>query len=88
MTTNNGGEWFWQGAGEHLLNDIDFTLQQTGWAVSDNGSVLKSTNNGFNWDVNKGDMDSSLYSVDFINSYTGWAVGENGVIIKTTNGGE
>jgi len=65
------------------LNSVYFTDEKTGWAVGNEGAIIKTEDGGNNWIYKSG----RLYSVFFINSNIGWAVG-NGFIIKTIDGGK
>jgi photosystem II stability/assembly factor-like uncharacterized protein len=61
---------------------------ETGYAVGDYNTILKTTNGGGNW-VSRPAGTTQLYGVHFPrNVQTGYAVGYNGTILKTTNGGE
>lgn len=60
---------------------------QTGWAVGDNGTILKTTDGGNTWGLQTSGTTESLQSVHFINTQTGYIVGTNGVILKTVTGG-
>jgi photosystem II stability/assembly factor-like uncharacterized protein len=54
-----------------------------GWAVGDNGKVLKTTNGGTDWNLYYTDPDNSkLNSVYFVDTSLGFAVGANGTILK------
>jgi photosystem II stability/assembly factor-like uncharacterized protein len=82
------------------LNDIFFINQNTGWAVGDNGTIVKTTNGGFSWYNQSSGTSLVLRKVQFINSNSGWIVGGNfnsspnpfcefsSVRLKTTNGGQ
>jgi photosystem II stability/assembly factor-like uncharacterized protein len=82
---------------QYILNSVYFTNSSTGYAVGTDwtfGSdvILKTTNAGSSWTVQKSGGSSILYSVHFPDSSTGYAVGEDwvyggGIILKTTDGG-
>lgn len=78
--------WVYCGiASNYNLQDVFFIDKNTGWTVSLNGVILKTTDGGTNWSV----LSSSTYSISgihFINASEGWAVG-NGTILRTTDGG-
>ncbi len=69
-------------------NGICMVNDTTGWAVGDNGVIIKTTD-GLNWyqQTNPDTSDQSLYNVFFLNASEGWATGSGGVILHTTNGG-
>jgi len=50
-------------------------------------TILKSTDNGFTWNVIYDNPGPWLRSITFTDALHGFAVGNNGVIIATTNGG-
>jgi photosystem II stability/assembly factor-like uncharacterized protein len=93
-TIDGGATWSYQ------MNQIFQTSNQprsvffidanSGWAVGDNGTILKTTDGGQNWISKTSGTTSDLNSVQFVNSQIGWAVvAENlGDVIKTTDGGE
>ncbi len=73
---------------DHWLFGADFISSNTGWAVGDSGTVVKTTNAGVTWTVLKDGSAETFEAVDFIDSLNGWAVGDNlGMIVKTTDGG-
>ena len=69
-------------------NAIYMVNNTTGWAVGDNGVIIK-TSDGTNWNYqsNPDTKRSTLNNVYFLSSNEGWAVGDNGVILHTINGG-
>ncbi len=73
--------------GNHL-NDIQFVNPTTGWAVGNYGTILKTTNNGANWNVQSLSDSIHFLAVQFTSSSTGWVCGTKGTILKTTDGGE
>ena len=83
------GQWTWQNPlpQGNSLNSVHFPDANTGYAVSDYGSILKTTNGGTTWTVKSNGTNNNLCSVYFTNSNTGYAVGVYGTIIKTINGG-
>jgi photosystem II stability/assembly factor-like uncharacterized protein len=80
--------WVQQTSGitQHL-NSIFFTSIDTGWAVGNNGNVIKTTNGGSNWNLQATLNDRLLRTVNFINSSTGFTSGMLSNIYKTTNAG-
>ncbi len=69
------------------LYDVCFVDSNTGWAVGENGTVLKTNNGGDAWALQASGVSYHLHAVCFTNSENGWAVGANGTILHTTNGG-
>jgi photosystem II stability/assembly factor-like uncharacterized protein len=82
------------------LRAIHFIDNQTGFASSYDGKIIKTTDAGSTWDELETNTTVPLYGIDFINSTIGFVVGGksscggNGcipigaVILKTTDGGE
>jgi photosystem II stability/assembly factor-like uncharacterized protein len=83
-TTNSGLNWSLQTL-SYNLNGISFPSVDTGYIVSEPGSVLKTTNCGENWII-KSTLPYGLRCIYFINNNTGWVAA--GRIYKTTNGGD
>ncbi len=71
----------------NYLYSVYFVSDNTGWAVGQAGTVLKTTDAGVNWLLQNASAPGFLYSVFFIDGNTGWTVGQNGAIRKTTNAG-
>ena len=69
------------------LFSVDFVDQNTGWAVGDGGTILKTTNGGTNWILQTSGTTFNLWSVDFVDQNIGWSVGGDGTILNTTDGG-
>jgi len=74
----------------YSYNGICFVNNTNGWAVGDNGVIIR-TIDGKNW-VGQTNPDTqspkrTLNDVCFLNSNEGWAVGNAGVILHTTDGG-
>ena len=69
------------------LNAVYFVDSQSGWAVGDAGTILKTTNGGQTWSVYTIPSQADLLDVFFYDASNGWAVGDNATFAKTTNGG-
>ncbi len=76
------------------LNDVYFIDELAGWAVGDEGLVLRTTDGGETWDNINSGFSQNFYSVHFVNADRGWIAGYNngspldGVLLRTTNGGQ
>ena len=70
-----------------VLNSVCFSDANTGYAVGDYGTILKSTDGGASWNIQPSMTYKNLYSVYFPGANTGYAVGANGTILKNTDGG-
>ena len=72
------------------LNCI-FLLQdngnRVGWIAGNNGTLLKTTNCGINWNIKYTGVTNKLNNIRFYDSSSGWIMGSNGLIMKTINGG-
>jgi len=73
------------GTTQHL-NDVYFMDAQTGIAVGDSGTILRSTDGGLNWSTVLSVDTIRLTKVKFFNNQTGIALGTQ--LYKTTNGGQ
>ena len=75
------------------VDDIFMVNTQTGYAVSGDGKIVKTTNGGDNWTLLQ--QNSSVYcrSVEFINTQKGfvggfsWSGGATNILRRTTDGG-
>lgn len=85
-TTDGGISWIdkYVTASEQF-ESVYFINQNIGWAVGIDFVIVKTTDGGNNWFVQK-NCNFSLTSIQFIDENTGWTVGSYG-ILKTTNSG-
>ncbi len=72
---------------QNNLCDVTLINENTGWAIGDSGTIIKTTNGGIDWFTQESNTVYSLRGVNFIDVNSGWAVGENGTILKTSDGG-
>jgi photosystem II stability/assembly factor-like uncharacterized protein len=64
-------QWFPQNSGTTKnLNDVYFTDANTGYAVGDSGTILKTTDGG-NWVAQNSGTKKCLHSVYFLDLMTG-----------------
>ncbi len=75
------------------LSAVDFVSDSIGWAVGDNGTVIKTTDGGVSWTqqgpiVPQGasDRDTGVWDVCFVDASTGY-IAADGAVYKTSNGG-
>ncbi len=84
--------WFWQQPlpTGNSLKDVKFVDHQTGYAVGDVGTIVKSTNGGFNWFTLNNPKKSQLWGIDFApgNANVLVAVGDSGLILRSSNAGD
>lgn len=71
----------------YTFSSIDFINSNTGWCVGDSGTIVKTTNGGYNWLYQNLPSRLMLMSTKFINENTGFVCGDSGKILKTTNSG-
>lgn len=68
------------------LRHVHFVSSLTGWAVGENGTVIKTTNGGANWfSQNINSPSEIVIGCFFTDSLTGWVGGSS--VYKTTDGG-
>ncbi len=82
--------WFWSNPKPqgNQLRAVCFVDNNTGYAVGQWGTILKTSDGGANWTLQSSGTTQGLVSVQFpLNATTGYAVGGKGQILKTTNGG-
>jgi photosystem II stability/assembly factor-like uncharacterized protein len=88
-TTNSGTDWITV-MNTNPLWDIDFPISATGligYAVGENGTILKTFNGGLSWPPQQSGTSVRLNGVYFLDLDFGFAVGDNGTILRTTDGG-
>lgn len=89
--------WVWQNPkpfGGMYNQGIYFLNQSTGWIAQGNGSLLKTTNAGNNWNVisinPQSYYEQFFYQSYFFDELTGYitgSAGNDGIILKTSDGG-
>lgn len=89
------GQWYPQNSGTtKILNAVYFLDENTGWAVGEDGTILKTTDSGSEWIIQQSVTEQNLTDIQFVDANDGWIVsgyylssGEHALILKTTNGG-
>jgi len=85
-------QWVVQSSGVSVnLYDMKFINRNTGWAVGENGTILKTANGGINWNLVDNpsfNMGKILNEISVIDSNIAYVVGAHSTYLKTTNGGE
>jgi photosystem II stability/assembly factor-like uncharacterized protein len=87
-TTNGGSNWITTFFSNPLWS-VDFPISGAsliGYAVGDQGTILKTYNAGDNWQQQISGTSLRLNKVHFKDIDFGFAVGENGTILRTWNG--
>jgi photosystem II stability/assembly factor-like uncharacterized protein len=69
------------------LFGVSFTSSLKGWAIGENGTMIKTTNGGSTWETLPSPASSNLNDLKFVDSLRGWIVGDNNTILSTTDGG-
>jgi photosystem II stability/assembly factor-like uncharacterized protein len=88
-TIDGGQTWVQQTNGQYKqLSGVHFPAPDTGWAVGNQGFILRTLNGGTNWIPQTSGTTQLLRSVYFITTTTGVAVGGGGTIKRTTDGGQ
>ena len=88
MVNGATAQWIIQNSGtSNSLYGVYFTDTNTGYAVGQNGTILKTINGGNEWTALTSGTTRSLISVYFTDINTGYTVGDSGIILKTTNAG-
>jgi hypothetical protein len=82
-------QWTWQNPlpQGNTLNSVYFPDTNTGYAVGDYGTIVKSGDGGATWTKLLSGTTHFFTSVYFTDANSGYVVGEGETILKTTNGG-
>jgi photosystem II stability/assembly factor-like uncharacterized protein len=72
---------------QESLNAVAFLTVASGIVVGDNGTILQTTNGGYNWRPVGGLITQNLYGVSLADSLTVVAVGEKGKILRSVDRG-
>ena len=89
-TTDGGNSWT-STLFTNPLWSIDFPISNSsliGFAVGDDGVILKTYNAGMDWSSQQIGTNNKLNKVFFKDLDFGFAVGANGIILRTISGGE
>jgi photosystem II stability/assembly factor-like uncharacterized protein len=81
-------EWVQRPSGTNeKLNSLFCGFNNPIWVVGNNGTLLKSTDEGNNWSKKTLPYTNNFNSIYFNNSLTGFITGSNGLILKTSDSG-
>lgn len=75
-------------ATDQVLRALCFVDSFNGWVVGDNGTIVRTSDGGFNWFPQESGIEDTLLDVYFTDSLRGWAVGKNGTVVRTEDGGQ
>ena len=83
-------QWYWQNPlpQGNTISSISFVDVNNGFMVGLDGTILKTTNGGDDWEIKASGTKKQLLSVIFVDENNGWIVGQDGLIIKTSDGGD
>ncbi|MCD4773248.1 MAG: T9SS type A sorting domain-containing protein [Bacteroidales bacterium] len=87
---NLGDTWIHQfpdGPTHQDLLATEFVNENTGWAVGNNGAVIKTIDGGISWISQNAGINQNLTDIQFLDENMGWVVGDTGIILFTQNGG-
>jgi photosystem II stability/assembly factor-like uncharacterized protein len=85
-STNGGVDWTQKNLNySGRIYGIDFINKNVGWAVGEQGLILRTQDGGTSWNMIK--TVHNLYAVHFINGTSGFAVGDNGTMLMSSNEG-
>ncbi len=71
----------------NFYNYISQLIVPFGCIVGDNGTILRTTNWGDNWNIIDAGITNKLNYIHFSDSMTCWITGSNGLFMKSTNRG-
>lgn len=76
---------------QDFYDDVAFTNEATGYAVSRTGKIIKTTNGGTNWTKLSSNVTFPLKKIQFVTENLGYVIGGDDTgsfILKTTNAGQ
>jgi hypothetical protein len=88
MTVDGGQNWLSQDPGTNeCLNAVRFTDVNTGYAVGEHGTIIKTNDGGLHWEKQFSCTTADLEAICFLEADNGYVVGWHGAVLKTSNGG-
>ena len=80
--------WIWQNPYPqgNDLHSVKF-IGSKGWSAGNYGTILRTSNNGQNWNNQMSYTNQKLNSIYCMDEFNVWAVGNNGTILNTSNSG-
>jgi len=70
------------------LKSVHMYDENLGWAIGENGVVLKTIDGGVNWISVSPPVNANFNRVRFLDTLNGYAVGDGGEIMKSNDGGD
>ncbi|HEY3250669.1 MAG TPA: YCF48-related protein, partial [Ignavibacteria bacterium] len=86
-TTDAGETWIVHAVINKDLNDICFSSTNVGYAVGEDGTILKTTDGSTIWNLQQSNTNLDINSVFFLQDDLGFTAGNSGSAQKTINGG-
>ena len=86
-TMDGGGSWETVYFSTTPVYGIDFSYSGIGFAVGEDGVILRSLDMGQTWNEVDSGVSNPLYAVNFPSDTVGYAVGSSGLILRTADGG-
>src|SRR5438132_13178514 len=88
--TDGSSSWHWQNPlpQGNNLRGASFVDADTGTAVGEYGTIVRTTDGGNSWTVQVSGTTQALWAVSFTDANNGTAVGEGGTIVRTKDGGD
>lgn len=78
---------------DKILRHVQFVNPDTGWAAGEDGTIIRTNDGGYNWEVQSTNVQTFIVSLFFLNENLGWALTAKSAtpfgttILHTTNGG-
>ncbi len=70
------------------INGITMYNEDLGWAVGENGTILKTVDGGIKWNTVNTPININFKKIKFSDINTGFAIADKGQIVKTLDSGE
>ena len=70
------------------LKSVDMYDENLGWAIGENGVILKTIDGGVNWISVSAPVNAYFNRVFFLDKSIGYVVGDGGEILKSNDGGD
>jgi photosystem II stability/assembly factor-like uncharacterized protein len=86
-TTDAGSNWEQLGIYFKDLNDVYFPSENVGYAVGEEGTILKTVDGSSLWTSQQSNTGLDINSVYFLHDNLGYTAGNSGTAQKTQNGG-
>ncbi len=71
-----------------FFNQLTFSSADIGYAIGNNGAILKTTDRGQSWQSLNSGTTKNLIGLFFVNDETGFIVGDSALVLATTDGGQ